>query len=160
MVNRLTNFLVDGHDRVNDALARQEATGIPHPVPVCYVELEDWEEDLILALYDHTTTMAVIDRPLMMDLLDRARTLRVDTRLQTVLEQMRKQVANRGSLDADGHGDKSKAVKVIALKVTEDQHRWLQNALRDIRSMIGSGSDTDTILECVRMTRTGLTGKD
>jgi hypothetical protein len=47
MVNRTTGNVVDGHLRIELALARQEAT-----VPVTYVELTEAEEALVLATLD------------------------------------------------------------------------------------------------------------
>jgi DNA modification methylase len=53
IVNRMTGRLVDGHARVERALARREAT-----VPVIYVELSDAEEALVLATLDPLSAMA------------------------------------------------------------------------------------------------------
>jgi ParB-like chromosome segregation protein Spo0J len=44
LVNRTTGSVVDGHLRIELALARQEAT-----VPVTYIELTEAEEQLVLA---------------------------------------------------------------------------------------------------------------
>jgi ParB-like chromosome segregation protein Spo0J len=56
MVNRTTGRLVDGHDRVKQAIAHNEAT-----VPVSYVELSPAEELLVLATLDAIAAMAVAD---------------------------------------------------------------------------------------------------
>jgi DNA modification methylase len=53
IVNRMTGRLVDGHARVERALARREAT-----VPVIYVELSEAEEALVLATLDPLSAMA------------------------------------------------------------------------------------------------------
>jgi hypothetical protein len=53
LVNRTTGHVVDGHLRIELALAREEST-----VPVTYVELSDEEERLILASLDPLAAMA------------------------------------------------------------------------------------------------------
>ncbi len=56
MVNRRTGRLVDGHLRVELALARGEAT-----VPVSYVDLSPEEEAIVLASLDPLAAMAGVD---------------------------------------------------------------------------------------------------
>lgn len=56
IVNRTTGHIVDGHARVEEALARSEAT-----VPVVYVELTEAEEALALATIDPLSAMATRD---------------------------------------------------------------------------------------------------
>ena len=56
MVNRRTGFVVDGHARVEEALARREPT-----VPVLYVDLSPDEERLVLATLDPLAAMAAQD---------------------------------------------------------------------------------------------------
>lgn len=57
IVNRTTGRLVDGHARVERALARREAS-----VPVIYVELTEAEEALVLATLDPIGAMAGTDQ--------------------------------------------------------------------------------------------------
>lgn len=57
LVNRATGHLVDGHLRVELALARGEST-----VPVTYVELSEDEERLVLASLDPLAAMATAER--------------------------------------------------------------------------------------------------
>jgi DNA modification methylase len=57
IVNQVTGRLVDGHARVERALARREAT-----VPVIYVELSEAEEALVLATLDPLSAMAETNR--------------------------------------------------------------------------------------------------
>ena len=57
MVNRRTGHIVDGHLRVELALARHEAT-----VPVTYVELSEQEEMLVLASFDPLAAMAIAEK--------------------------------------------------------------------------------------------------
>ena len=56
IVNRRTGFVVDGHLRVAAAISAEQDS-----VPVKYVDLTDEEEALILATYDATTNLAVVD---------------------------------------------------------------------------------------------------
>jgi hypothetical protein len=57
LVNRTTGHIVDGHLRVELALARDEAT-----VPVTYVELTEEEERLVLASLDPLAAMAEAEK--------------------------------------------------------------------------------------------------
>jgi DNA modification methylase len=57
LVNRTTGNVVDGHLRIELALARQEPT-----VPVTYVELSDDEERLVLASLDPLAAMATAEQ--------------------------------------------------------------------------------------------------
>jgi ParB-like chromosome segregation protein Spo0J len=56
LVNRTTGHVVDGHLRVELALARDEPE-----VPVLYVELTEQEEALVLASLDPLSAMAAAD---------------------------------------------------------------------------------------------------
>ena len=56
LVNRLTGHVVDGHARIEEAIARGEPT-----VPVLYVELAPDEEALVLATLDPIGAMATRD---------------------------------------------------------------------------------------------------
>ena len=56
LVNRTTGHLVDGHLRVELALARAEPT-----VPVTYIELSEEEERLVLASLDPLAAMATAE---------------------------------------------------------------------------------------------------
>jgi len=56
VVNQRTGFVVDGHLRVALALTRHEAE-----VPVCYVDLDEAEEKLVIASFDPIGAMAVAD---------------------------------------------------------------------------------------------------
>ena len=59
IINRTTGFIVDGHARVDMALARNER------VPVVYVELTVEEEALVLASLDPISAMAGTDKDLL-----------------------------------------------------------------------------------------------
>jgi len=64
IVNRRTGFVVDGHLRVAAAISAEQDS-----VPVKYVDLTDEEEALILATYDATTNLAVVDTAILADLI-------------------------------------------------------------------------------------------
>jgi ParB-like chromosome segregation protein Spo0J len=57
LVNRTTGHVVDGHLRIERALARHEPT-----VPVTYVELSEDEERLVLASLDPLAAMATAEQ--------------------------------------------------------------------------------------------------
>lgn len=56
VVNRVTGHLIDGHLRVQAAIARGERT-----IPVLYVDLTEEEERIALASLDPTSALAVTD---------------------------------------------------------------------------------------------------
>jgi len=56
IVNRTTGYVLDGHLRVAMAITNEEPM-----VPVSYVELDEREEDLVLANLDPLSTLAVAD---------------------------------------------------------------------------------------------------
>lgn len=64
VVNQRSGFLVDGHLRVSLALRRNEPK-----IPVVYVDLDDEEEDLILATLDPIAALAGTDQDLLESLL-------------------------------------------------------------------------------------------
>lgn len=67
IVNKRTGFVIDGHLRVASAISRGEAS-----VPVTYVDLTEAEEMQILATFDATTGMAVMDAEKYRDLVAEA----------------------------------------------------------------------------------------
>jgi len=64
LINRTTGHIVDGHLRVELALARHEPS-----VPVTYVELSDQEERLVLASLDPIAAMASAEKDALASLL-------------------------------------------------------------------------------------------
>ena len=81
IVNRLTGHLLDGHARVEEALARGEPT-----VPVTFVELTADEELLVLATLDPIGALAVADGTALDDLLESVAT--TDADLQALLDDL------------------------------------------------------------------------
>ena len=64
VVNRVTGYLLDGHARVEEAIARGEPT-----VPVVYVELTPDEERQVLAMLDPIGGLALADPSALADLI-------------------------------------------------------------------------------------------
>ena len=93
LVNRTTGHVVDGHLRVELALARHEPT-----VPVTYVELDEDEERLVLASLDPLAAMATAEKDQLATLL--AGLDPSDDALRAVLDDL----ARVYGLDADRTG--------------------------------------------------------
>lgn len=82
MVNTTTGHVVDGHARIEEALANSEPT-----VPVLYVELTENEERIVLATFDPIGAMAETDGDRLQELLDETR-VREDSDLTALLESL------------------------------------------------------------------------
>jgi hypothetical protein len=65
IVNKRSGYVLDGHARVEEAIRQ----GLPS-IPVTYVDLDDNEEKLALALLDPITNMAYHDSEVMKSLID------------------------------------------------------------------------------------------
>jgi DNA modification methylase len=96
IVNRRTGRILDGHLRVEEALARGEAT-----VPVTYVDLDPDEERLVLATFDPIGAMAAAAPDALGALLDQIGP--VDGDLQRLLDELGSSIASArtGPLDPD-----------------------------------------------------------
>jgi hypothetical protein len=98
LVNRTTGHLVDGHLRVELALARREPT-----VPVTYVELGEDEERLVLASLDPLAAMATAENEQLAALL--AGLEPADDALRALFDDLAREygfdAARAGLLDAD-----------------------------------------------------------
>jgi DNA modification methylase len=62
--NDVTGHMIDGHDRVENAISTNQPQ-----VPVIHVELSQEEEDYVLATFDPITNMAMPDDAILQDLL-------------------------------------------------------------------------------------------
>jgi hypothetical protein len=82
LVNKRTNFLLDGHARIEEALSKDENALIP----VIEVDLEEHEEKLFLASFDYITYMGEYDRDSLDSLLQDVQT--DDVRLQAMLNEL------------------------------------------------------------------------
>lgn len=98
LVNRTTGHIVDGHERVEDAVARGDST-----VPVQYVELSAEEERLALAVLDPSSEMATRDDAAVLALLEQVNT--ADDGLRALLSQMAEEAG--AEPDAGGAGGAS-----------------------------------------------------
>lgn len=67
--NDTTGHIIDGHDRVDNAIKTGQAT-----VPVIHVELSEAEENLALATFDPLNSLAQTDQSMLDDLLREATT--------------------------------------------------------------------------------------
>jgi hypothetical protein len=99
IINRVSGYLIDGHERVMQALGQGDDT----PVPFIEVDLTEDEEAIALASFDWITYMATYDQDTLSDLL---RDIDTDNaQLQALLDQMA--LENNISLDdeTDDLGD-------------------------------------------------------
>ena len=87
--NKRTGYLIDGHERVWDALKHDDEL-----VPYVQVDLAEEEETLVLAVFDRITEMAIPDRDRVQELLEEINTsgiiadIEADDPVQRVLDQM------------------------------------------------------------------------
>lgn len=81
IVNKRTNFLVDGHLRVSLAMREGQPT-----VPCVYVDLTEEEEAKVLATIDPLSAMASTDQDILDDLLAEVSTQ--DAGLQALLDEL------------------------------------------------------------------------
>jgi DNA modification methylase len=103
LVNRTSGHLVDGHLRLELALARGEPT-----VPVAYVELSEAEERLVLASLDPLGAMADTDRDALRLLLAEV------TPSDQALTRMLAELADRNGIIPSGLGDPEAVPEVPA----------------------------------------------
>ena len=93
LVNKTTGFIVDGHERVWQALnAKQNDPTVM--IDVEYVELSEAEEAAVLAVLDASTEMAVVD-PVKLDELLRE----VNTESQAIADMLTELAEESGALD-------------------------------------------------------------
>jgi DNA modification methylase len=132
LVNRTTGHLVDGHLRVELAIARGEPS-----IPVAYVELTPEEEDLVLASLDPIGAMASVERAALAELL--ARTETADADLQALLTEL-----------ADRNGIRSLLADPDELpELAEPDDVYVRSgdlwALGDHRLLCGDATDPDIV---------------
>ena len=103
LVNRTTGHVVDGHLRLELAIARKEPT-----VPVSFVALSEAEERLVLATLDPLGAMAEVDRDALGQLLAAV------TPDEAALTRMLADLADRNGLVPTGLGDPEATPEVPA----------------------------------------------
>jgi hypothetical protein len=146
LVNRTTGNVVDGHLRIELALARAEAT-----VPVTYIELSEDEERLILASLDPIGALASAEAADLAELL--AELAPEDEDLRAFLEQLGREegidTIRAGLVDADDVPDLPDEPSVDAgeLFVLGD-HRLLcgdSTDPADVRRLFGDAGEADLL---------------
>jgi DNA modification methylase len=145
LVNRTTGHIVDGHERVEDAIERGDST-----VPVQYVELSDAEERLALAVLDPSSEMAVRDDEAVLRLLEEVATS--DDGLQALLAQMAAEAGGEAPA-AGGADEEDEEVDAPSEKATPITQRG--DRIRLGRHVLFCGDstaneDVDALLEKVR----------
>jgi hypothetical protein len=144
MVNRVTGHLVDGHLRLELALARGEPT-----VPVAYVELSEAEERLVLASLDPLAAMADTDREALALLLAEV------TPSDQALTRMLAELADRNGIVPAGLGDPDAVPEVpdeADLYVTRGS-LW---RLGDQRLLCGDATNADDVARLLEGARPTL----
>lgn len=146
LVNRTTGNVVDGHLRIQLALARGEPT-----VPVTYVELSDEEERVVLASLDPIAAMADAEASALTELL--AGLAPSDADLRAFLEQLGRdegiETTRAGLVDADDVPDlpDEPSIKTGELFALGD-HRLLcgdSTDPADVRRVFGEAGEADLL---------------
>ena len=133
LVNRTTGNVVDGHLRIELALARHEAT-----VPVTYVELSEDEERLVLASLDPLAAMATAEQEQLAALL--AGLAPADEALRALLDDL----ARENGLDGLRRGlvDPDDVPEVPAEPYVQPGDLWL---LGEHRLLCGDATNPDDV---------------
>jgi DNA modification methylase len=137
LVNRRSGRLVDGHLRVELAIARGEPT-----VPVSYVELSDEEEALVLASLDPLAGMAVADQQKLAELLAAVSIDQAD--LEVYLASL---LAGKGV--RAGLTDPDEIPEPPDEPITKPGHLWQLGDHRLLCGDAGSTADLDRLLDGV-----------
>ncbi|MTI12001.1 ParB N-terminal domain-containing protein, partial [Sansalvadorimonas verongulae] len=135
IVNKTTGHLVDGHLRVEVALAEGE-----QDVPVLYVELTEEEEKKALATIDPIAALATTDRKMLDDLVLGLNVNDQDfaSLLDTLASQDALNTAQEGLTDDDAVGEKSSHT------VCESGDVW---CLGEHRLLCGDGTDQSCVAQ-------------
>lgn len=126
MVNRTTGHVVDGHLRVQRAIAAGQTQ-----VPVTYVDLTEDEERAVLATFDYVTGMAATDTSALLALLDE---IDAPPELQWLLDQVRSENPERRAHRADP----DRVPDVPAQAITAPGDLWLMG---DHELLCGDSTD-------------------
>ncbi len=137
-VNRVTGHLVDGHLRVELALARGEPT-----VPVTYVDLSPTEERLVLASLDPLGAMAEADADTLAALL--AEVTPTDAALAAMLADL----AERAGIVSSGRTDPDAIPEPPDVATTQPGDLWILGEHRLLCGDAGSEADLDRLLDGV-----------
>ena len=135
-VNQLTDHLVDGHLRLELALARHEAT-----VPVTFVALSEAEERVVLASFDPLGALAEADAERLGGLLAE---LHVD---DAALAAMLETLAAQQGIQAPGRTDPDEIPAPPAVPTTQPGDLWILGDHRLLCGDAGSAADLDRLLD-------------
>jgi hypothetical protein len=127
LVNKRTGYVIDGHARVEEALRQ----GLP-TVPVTYVDLDEQEEKLALAVLDPITEMATRDQEqlnlLLADL--QAADLELGDGLEALLQDLAGDGEEPGAGDGEGEGgEDEKSFNItysLVFESLEEQEAWFK----------------------------------
>ena len=124
--NETTGYLVDGHERIWDALAK----GDDEPVPYIVVRVPADKEPALLAVFDKITTMATYDADMVNTLLGMVSL--EDEALQAVLKQMGDEANAEFSWDDafSGLPDNNHEFREVTFTVHNSQFEVVERALK------------------------------
>jgi hypothetical protein len=142
IVNRTTQHVIDGHLRVSMAISRGEKT-----VPVLYVDLSQEEENLILAVLDPITGMAVSDSSKLEELLQSV------SSSDNAIKKLLADIANQNGIIFDKDGidaldkqfakledtEDTQIVIVVPTKYKDEILEWLSNGEKRTGPGMGQG---------------------
>jgi hypothetical protein len=143
--NDTTGMLIDGHLRVEEALSAGEES-----IPVLHVELDPYEEALVLAAFDPIAAMAKYDKERLDTLLEDIDC--TDTRLTKMLEALNDTAPTIPETDEDLSifGDDSD-FRSLVLVYSQDRYEEVMTHLNDIEGKSPAEKVWNLIV------RTGLT---
>ena len=122
MVNVQTQHVVDGHARVEEALAAGAT------VPVIYVDLTHDEERLVLATFDPITAMATSDDHQLADLIEALDVTQMDDGLADLIHQLETDHRLADLPDRDVTFT-ARDLRVVEIRCTDDQLTRLRTTL-------------------------------
>ena len=148
IVNRTSGHLVDGHLRVELAIAAHQPQ-----IPVVYVELSEDEERVILASLDPIAAMAEVDRDKLAELLEGIENEDLTELLESVAR------ANRIALDLGAAGlcDPDEVPEPPAQPVSKDGDLWV---LGDHRLLCGDATKPEDVQRLMDGARATLMATD
>lgn len=158
IVSRASGFMIDGHERIFQALAQGDDT----PVPFIEVDLSEDEERLALASFDFITQMAVYDRDTLDTLLQQVNT--DDAALQSLLSELAAEngvipqldygnsnSGNGGDSDTDGdYTPLDSNIRMAQLFLTDANFDEFYALVKQLKEKFQRDNLTDSVLEAMR----------
>lgn len=147
LVNKTTGFIVDGHERVWQALEAKQ-TDPTVMIDVEYVELSEGEEAAVLAILDASTDMAIVD-PVKLDELLRE----VNTESQAIADMLTELAEESGALDLVGDATEvediepeiSRADELAKEWGTEEGQLWIIEGKQTHRLLCGDSTKSEDV---------------